>query len=126
MRLVFIVNLIFTYPLAIYPTNMIIEGYLFKGWAKTKKRQWSKNLYRTLMVLFTMCVSCSLHTTLDKFVSLVGALCCVPIAFTLPTMFHLKLLAKTRCQIIFDYILIVVSIMMMIFSSVFTILTWNE
>lgn len=36
--LLFIVNLIFTYPLVIYPANNIIESYLYPGWPKSKKR----------------------------------------------------------------------------------------
>jgi proton-coupled amino acid transporter len=38
VRVLFCINLIFTYPLVIYPANIIIESYLFGNMPKTKKR----------------------------------------------------------------------------------------
>ena len=92
---IFIVNLFFTYPLVIYPANMVVEQYLFGKWPKSKKRQWSKNAYRSLIVLGTVVLSLALGNELDRFLSLLGALACTPIAFTLPTWFHYRLAAKT-------------------------------
>jgi len=40
----------FIFPLVLYPSIMIFENYLFDGWEKTKKRQWSKNLNRAVIV----------------------------------------------------------------------------
>jgi membrane-anchored glycerophosphoryl diester phosphodiesterase (GDPDase) len=31
-------NIIFSFPLVIYPAHKIIELYLYSGWEKTKKR----------------------------------------------------------------------------------------
>ena len=36
--ILFCVNLVFTYPLVIYPANLCIENIIFKGWPKSKKR----------------------------------------------------------------------------------------
>ena len=38
IKIGFCFNLIFTYPLVIYPANMIIESYVYRGMPKTKKR----------------------------------------------------------------------------------------
>jgi len=38
VKVLFCVNMIFSYPLIIFPANIIIESYLYKGWRKTKKR----------------------------------------------------------------------------------------
>lgn len=38
LKVVFCFNLVFTYPLMLHPANIAIEGYLFKGWPKSKKR----------------------------------------------------------------------------------------
>ena len=75
---------------------MIIEGYLFGHMPKSPKRQWSKNAYRTVMVAFTVVVAELLGDNLGQFLSLLGAFCCTPVAFTLPTLFHYKLCAKTK------------------------------
>lgn len=36
--ILFIINLLFTYPLVIYPANIVVETYIFKNWPKSKKR----------------------------------------------------------------------------------------
>jgi proton-coupled amino acid transporter len=50
-ELLFCVNLIFSYPLCIYPTNKIIESFVFyKLKEVTTLRKWLKNLSRTIVV----------------------------------------------------------------------------
>lgn len=50
----FCVNLFCTYPLVLYPAHIIIEQVLYRGWPKTKKRQCSKNVTRSLLVGLTV------------------------------------------------------------------------
>jgi len=38
IQILYSVTLLFTYPLCIYPANIIIESYLFGTWPKSKKR----------------------------------------------------------------------------------------
>ena len=38
VKILFCFNLIFSYPLVIFPANMVIESYLYAGWPKSKKR----------------------------------------------------------------------------------------
>lgn len=122
----FCINLIFTYPLVIFPANQIIEGYLFGKMPKSKKRQWFKNISRGIMVAFTVVIAILLGTSLDKFLALLGALGCTPISFTLPTLFHYKLVAKTKKEKYIDIALIVVSLIITVFCTGFCIATWNK
>jgi proton-coupled amino acid transporter len=126
IKVLFCINLVFTYPLVLYPANIIIEGYLFGHMPKSKKRQWSKNVYRGLMVAFTIVVAVLLGESLDKFLALLGAVGCTPIAFTLPAFFHYKLVAKTKKEKNIDIALIVISLLIMIFCTGFCIATWNK
>jgi amino acid permease len=64
--------------------------------------------------------------TLDKLESLNGAFACIPIAFTLPALFHLKLIAKTVKEKIFDIILVIFTIMIQIVCTIITFLYWND
>ena len=59
IKIFFSINLFFTYPLQLFPANIIIESYLFGKMDKSKKRQWLKNLTRTILILFTIvfCIS---------------------------------------------------------------------
>ncbi len=66
VKVLFCFNLIFTYPLVIYPTNMVVESYLFSGMTKKSPlRQWLKNLSRTVIVGITVVMSISLAAKLD-------------------------------------------------------------
>jgi len=38
VKIMFSLNLVFSYPLVIHPANIVIEDWLFKSWAKTRKR----------------------------------------------------------------------------------------
>ena len=52
-----------------------------------------KNIFRALIVIFTIIVALWLDKKLDKFLALLGAVACIPITFTLPCLFHYKLVA---------------------------------
>jgi proton-coupled amino acid transporter len=122
----FCINLVFTYPLVIYPANIILESYMFGHMKKSKKKMWLINLYRAGMVLFTVVISLSMGDSLDKFLSLLGAVACTPIAFTLPTLFHYKLCAKTKMEKGIDIFIIVISLIILVFCSGFVLATWNS
>lgn len=128
IKIFFSINLVFTYPLQLHPASVIIESYLFRGMPKTLKRQWLKNLTRTILVLFTVIFCLSLGDSLDKFISVLGSLACTPISFTLPCMFHLKLFEGelTPRQRYIDYFIIVLSLFITVFCTSFTIWHWND
>lgn len=95
MLILFCFNLLFSYPLVLYPAHIIIENSLYSDWKKSKKRQWTKNLTRTMLVTFTVVFTMLINTKINKFIGVLGSLTCTPIAFTFPAAFHLKAIAKT-------------------------------
>jgi len=125
IKILFSINLFFTYPLQIYPANIIIESYLYKDMPKSKKRQMLKNVNRTIMVLFTIVFCLLMGDAIDKFISLLGSLTCTPISFTLPCIFHLKLCNPSQTQKYIDYFIIGISLVIMVFCSGYTIYHWN-
>lgn len=126
IQILFALNLIFSFPLVLYPAHIIIENYLYSGWPKTKKRQWSKNLTRMLLVGFVVILTVLLKQKLDKFLSILGALTCTPIAFTFPAIFHYKACAETTCQKAIDLTLVVISIAALIFCTSLGVINWNS
>ena len=38
VKVMFSLNLVFSYPLVIHPANIVLEDWLFKGWPKTRTR----------------------------------------------------------------------------------------
>lgn len=78
-----------------YPAHVVIEGYLYSNWPKSRKRQITKNITRTCVVAISIVFTLSLQKKIDKFLSILGAVACTPIAFTLPAAFHYKACAET-------------------------------
>ena len=119
-------NLLITYPLQLHPANMVLESAIFKRLPKSRKRTWLKNILRTFLVALTIFIGISLRETLDKLMSIVGSLTCAPIAFVFPTMFHYKLVATTRRERVLDITIASIGIILMIFITIYTLVTWNE
>lgn len=126
VNFLFCFNLLFSFPLIIYPTIMINENYLFKSWPKNKKRQTFKNINRALVVGFVVVLTILLKDKLDKFLSILGAISCTPIAFGLPALFHFKLVAKTTCEKTLDILLLILTPIIMVYCSAEGIRTWND
>jgi solute carrier family 36 (proton-coupled amino acid transporter) len=95
VKFLFCCNLIISYPLVVYPANMVIESYLYAGWPKSKRRQCCKNINRAILVIFICVTALLVYDKLDKFLSIIGSLTCTPIAFILPALFHYKVCAET-------------------------------
>lgn len=78
------------------------------------------------MVIFTVIISILMADQLDKFLALLGALGCTPIAFTLPTLMHLKLCNPSKRMIMMDKIVIGVSFFILVFCSGYAAYSWIE
>mmetsp|Transcript_36058 Transcript_36058/g.35037 ORF Transcript_36058/g.35037 Transcript_36058/m.35037 type:complete len:80 (+) Transcript_36058:1373-1612(+) len=78
------------------------------------------------MVAFTITLSLLLDEKLGKFLGLMGAVSCTPVAFTLPTLFHFKLCANSTMEKAIDVGIMVLSMFILIFTAGFAIIHWNE
>lgn len=91
IKILYCINLVLTFPLTVYPANLIIESYIFGKMPPSKKRTMLKNLSRTLVSFIGVATCLGVGGGVDKFISLAGTVACTPISFFLPAMFHLKL-----------------------------------
>ena len=122
------INLVCSYPIVINPANKIFEKWVFRCRRLKKKsnaRKWLKNLQRTLVVILAAYCAVALAGKLDKFLSLLGALFCAPLALTFPAVLHLKVVAKTRSQKFWDVIIIIISLGMLVFCTQQSVSNWN-
>lgn len=91
-----------SFPLNIYPAIRITEAVIF-GTTSTGKGsmlvKWQKNFYRAVLVLFTASVAWLGSDNLDKFVSLVGCFCCIPLSFIYPALFHSRVTRSPMVKI---------------------------
>jgi len=118
IKVLFSLNLIISYPLMLYPANLVIESYLYRGWVKSRKRQMFKNVNRALLVLLTIVIALVAWDKLDLLLSITGALFCTPIAFILPALFHYKVCAETKCQKFTDLFIAGISTVILIFCTI--------
>ncbi len=85
-----------------------------------------KNVNRTVMVIFTVILAILMADQLDKFLAILGALGCTPVAFTLPVLFHYHICAETKREKVLDIVVIVLSLVILVFCTGFGVYSWIE
>ncbi|CAO3646662.1 unnamed protein product [Cunninghamella echinulata] len=114
--------------LALFPTIRIVEQALFGN--RTGKYnlriKWEKNIVRFGVVVAVGIVAFFGANDLDKFISLIGSICCCPLSLIFPPLFHLKLTTTTGYKRWIDMILIIFGISVMIFTLYNTSKQWGS
>lgn len=113
-------------PLQLFPAIRIIENMLFSRSGKHNVVvKWEKNAFRFAAVLGCAGIAIAGSNDLDKFVSLVGSLACLPLCFLFPPLFHLKAVARTWTQKTIDCTILVFGVLAMIYATGITISLWS-
>ncbi|GAA5903401.1 amino acid transporter [Sporobolomyces salmoneus] len=105
-------------PLQLFPAVRIMENGIFSRSGKhSNKVKWEKNGFRTAVVIGCAGIAWAGASDLDKFVSLIGSLACVPLCFCYPALLHYKACAHTRKQKILDIALLVFGIAAAVYTT---------
>jgi len=82
-----------SYPLCIFPAVRIIESWIFglKAGKHKASVKWSKNAFRSVLVLVLGVVAYKSSSRLDLFVSLLGSVLIIPMGYVYPSLFSLQL-----------------------------------
>lgn len=123
-KMFFIVNLVCSYSLTIFPTNTIIEGWIFSKDDKSDRTYMLKNLSRAIVAISACILGVALAAKIDKFLGLMGALLCAPLALLFPASVHLSLLAKTTKAKLTDIAIIGVGLFILVFSTFQSVVAW--
>lgn len=124
MLLMYSLNVIFTFPLTLFPTNIIFESWTVDKWfprKSSKENYYFKNLQRAFLCVFIAAAGISFAAYLDIIMSLIGSLFCAPLALIIPTLTHLAYIAKTRNEKLEDIGIIIVSLIVMLVCVIQTI-----
>ncbi|OAD65868.1 hypothetical protein PHYBLDRAFT_153121 [Phycomyces blakesleeanus NRRL 1555(-)] len=116
-------------PLQLFPAIRIMENGLFvtRSGKNNAMVKWQKNVFRVLVVFLCAWIAIvGSKDKLDKFVSLIGALFCLPLCFVFPPLFHLKAFELSFLRRMADYLLICLGIGCMVFVSFMTLSQWNS
>ncbi|GAA5956652.1 hypothetical protein JCM21900_002327 [Sporobolomyces salmonicolor] len=109
-------------PLQLFPAVRIMENGIFSRSGKHSPRvKWEKNTFRMAVVVGCAVIAWAGASDLDKFVSLIGSLACVPLCFCYPAMLHYKACAHTRKQKVADIALFVFGLVAAIYTTSQTI-----
>ncbi|GAA5821549.1 hypothetical protein JCM11251_000903 [Rhodosporidiobolus azoricus] len=94
-------------PLQLFPAVRIMENGLFQGSGKNNpKVKWEKNAFRAASVVACALIAWLGSSNLDKFVSLIGSIACVPLGLIIPPALHYRGCARTRKQKTIDLVLV--------------------
>merc|ERR1719188_1735457 len=88
------------------PATRITELWLFGVVRPKGSKKWRKNFWRAVEMCAVGVVARYGGNAFARFLSIIGGLCCVPIAFIYPAFFHLRICAKSTCEKILDWLLI--------------------
>lgn len=98
------------------------EGRLYHTSGKYNPHiKWMKNFFRAAVVVVITALAWINADNIDKFVSLNGCFACIPLVYIYPPLIHLKTYEKSSRQSrllkIFDYVLIVVGVVAVIYTT---------
>lgn len=132
IRFGYSVAVVFTYPLQLLPIADMLEGSCSKPPAHCASLSAAtrRHLSRSFLILFTCLVAECGASQFDRFVSLVGAICGIPLAFILPNLIYLRLsqtlnLPKSPRQLV-ARVGVVIGVVGSISSGVATLISWAE
>ncbi|ORX53056.1 hypothetical protein DM01DRAFT_1288183 [Hesseltinella vesiculosa] len=126
VQLLYSLAIMLTMPFMLFPALKIIENGLFQ---KNSGREsycikMTKNVYRVLLCLLCAIIAYFVGgDNLDKFVSLVGSIACLPLCFIFPGLFHWKV-TKNKWLHLVDGILILWGAGMTVYTLYVTVNNW--
>ncbi|KAI8060711.1 transmembrane amino acid transporter protein-domain-containing protein [Gongronella butleri] len=126
VQLLYSLAIMLTMPLMLFPALKIIENGIFRN--RTGRGNWGvkmgKNVFRCILCLVCALIAYGVGgENLDKFVSLVGSVACLPLCFIFPGMFHYKVTDNKKLKLL-DIFLIVWGGGMMVYTLYVTINSW--
>ncbi|KAK0521237.1 hypothetical protein OC835_006951 [Tilletia horrida] len=123
LQCIYSIAILLSAPLQLFPAVSILERGIFTD--KSGRHNWKvkmeKNIFRSSIVVSTAVIAWLGASDLDKFVSLIGSVACVPLCFIYPPLLHLKACATKRRTIILDWLLLAFGIICVGFAGSQTI-----
>ncbi|KAF1798485.1 transmembrane amino acid transporter protein-domain-containing protein [Mucor lusitanicus] len=126
VQLGYAVAVLLSNALTLFPTIRIIEQALFGD--RTGKHnlyiKWQKNTLRASIVISGTLIAWAGANDLDKFISLIGSVCCCPLSLIFPPLFHLALPTTKGSKRVIDMALIGFGTVVMLFTFYNTSKQW--
>lgn len=115
VRIAYMIAILAGMPLMFLPAARITEFWVF-GAVAPGTRKWEKNALRSAEVCLFAVAAVYGGPQFEKVLAIIGAVCCAPIAFIFPPLFHLRLSARSLAQKVLDVCLLAVGFAAMGFA----------
>lgn len=125
-NILFLIGGFCSYPLQMWPVSNRMDRVILKDQPRGHLRTWKGNLIRSVLVLFSLGLGLAIPS-FSLFIALIGAVLCTNLAFTFPSLFHMKLFSwkgkKSFLSIIFlkDILLVLFGVFSMVLCTVVSI-----
>lgn len=131
IQLLYALAILLSTPLQLFPAIRILEQWTFPSHLSGKYNQrvkWLKNYFRCGIVILTTLLAWGGANDLDKFVSLVGSVACIPLIYIHPPLLHFKSFKNdsntSKWTLLIDLLIVVLGVVMLIYTSWQTLLLW--
>lgn len=136
VQLLYALAILLSTPLQLFPAIRILEHWTFPSQLSGKynpRVKWLKNYFRAAVVIGTTAIAWVGANDLDKFVSLVGSLACIPLIYIHPPLLHFKASKNEpatnnstthKLMLVLDLIICMFGLGVMVYTSWQTISLW--
>lgn len=110
-------------PVQLFPPLRILEGQIFgrRSGKRDTSTKWKKNGFRTILVVFCAVIAILGASNLDRFVALIGSICCVPLVYIYPPLLHYLGVARSGWAKAGDAAFVTLGVACMVYTSVITV-----
>ncbi|KAL2261420.1 hypothetical protein VTK26DRAFT_4215 [Humicola hyalothermophila] len=111
-------------PVQLFPALRIMEGRVFaerRSGKRSRAVKWVKNAFRMAVVAACGLVAVAGTGNLDRFVALIGSVACVPLVYVYPAYLHCKGVATKRWVKVADWVMMVLGVGCMLFTTAVTV-----
>lgn len=115
-----------SYPLVIFITNNIIEGFVFSKMSYSILRTWLKNFSRLLVLFLGVCVAIYFYYNLHRIMALSGVMLGSFIVLFTPNFIYFNVVAETKFQKCTSILVMVYSMVMAVGLGTAMILKWSH
>lgn len=126
-EVLFLGNIIFSYPLNIYITNYVLEGAIFGNMRYSECRKWLKNLSRSIVVAAGIAIGVAFYYILPKIVSVVALVVGTTVVIITPALLHnAECAGDSTYMRVTNWMLVVYAVLASIFLTFFLIYSWTN
>ena len=117
IQILYCINLVFTYPLVIYPTNQIIESWIF---SKYNESMIIKNRIKKVIVILNCTLACifAICFNMEVFLGVTGGMIGTIVILIIPTLCHYSLLARNPLEKRIDIVILLVSVVIFVLCTI--------